>query len=80
MTVLHAFPEEDQLSREAHLQFWHGTIRPDHIDDPDDEYPIVCWCGGRRYNLSRDVCVVWHVDQFTPLTLSDADWGDDEEG
>lgn len=60
VTVLHALDEVTDDEREHHIQYWHGTIHPRDVYDDDDEHPIVCWCGARRYDMSDTVCVVWH--------------------
>ena len=60
VTVVHAFPEEDEVGRDMHLRFWYGTVSPSDEAEEDWDMPVVCWCGGRRVDFSRSVCVVWH--------------------
>ncbi len=79
MMLLHAFKEEDLESQDLHLRFWHGTIHPSQVDD-DGDYPIVCWCGGRKVDLSKDVAAVWHLQEFYRPSILLVDFeGDDEE-
>jgi hypothetical protein len=75
VTVLHALEEKSQEERDLHIQFWHGTIHPRDSHDEDNINPVVCWCGGRRYDMSEDVCVVWHKAAFAVVEM---DWDDDE--
>jgi hypothetical protein len=78
VTVLHAFPEDELDLQAAHLKYWHGTIKSEHVYDEDEEHPIVCWCGGRRHDMSEEVCIVWHVERFENILLIIED-GDDAE-
>jgi hypothetical protein len=63
VTVLHAFDEKTEAARHRHLSEWHGIVRAIDLDDDNEENPIVCYCGGRRYDMSPTVCVVWHTLQ-----------------
>lgn len=63
-SVLHALPERDEVTRRLHLEHWYGTLPPDVDEFADEEYPVVCWCGGRNFLMSDDVYAVWHVREF----------------
>lgn len=64
LRVIHAFPENDEASREMHLRYWYGTVRPDEEEQEDPEAPVVCWCGGRHIRMSNDTVAVWHVQSW----------------
>lgn len=59
MIVLHAFNEDPGDGQDKHLEYWYGSVRLEDETD-DGEAPVVCWCGGRCYKLSKGVAVVWH--------------------
>lgn len=61
MTVLHALPEHEEHRRDFHLRYWYGTVQPDANEELNEDSPVVCWCGGRRHWLDKEVSVVWHV-------------------
>lgn len=61
ITVLHAFPEQDEGGQEMHLRYWYGTVRPDAEDGEDPDEPVVCWCGGRHIHIGQDLVGVWHL-------------------
>lgn len=70
ITVVHAFPEEDEFGREMHLRYWYGTVHP-NLDGPDDEeFPVVCWCGARHVHFRDDVVMVWHGRSWYSRELS----------
>ena len=75
-TVLHCLPESEEYRRDRHVRYWYGTVRSGaNDDDPNDESPVVCWCGGRRYWLSSEVSAVWHVlPWYEGLEEGDADY------
>lgn len=76
VTVIHAFDEKSELARKYHLEAWHGNVRDEDLDDDDDEFPVVCWCGGRRYDMSSEVCVVWHKGPMQMIGTME-DWDDE---
>lgn len=61
ITVLHAFPENDEAGRAMHLRYWYGTVQPDAEDGEDPDEPVVCWCGGRHIYISSTCVGVWHL-------------------
>ena len=60
VTVVHAFPEEDEVGREMHLRYWYGTVPPADESADDAEFPVVCWCGAHHVQLRDNVVAVWH--------------------
>lgn len=60
VTVLHVFNETDFDRMDDHVRFWHGVLRAEHAGDES----VVCWCGGRRFDLSDSVCAVWHFGSY----------------
>lgn len=76
VTVLHALDEVDLWSQQDHIRYWHGTVKPEHLEG-DDDHPVVCWCGGRRYDISDDVCVVWHIGSIYPKYLEELTSGEE---
>jgi hypothetical protein len=73
MVVVHVFPEEDLLRRDMHLKYWFGVVRPDDAEDSfedSEENPVVCWCGGKRVDLSDDVMVCYHIKSWPKVGVS----------
>lgn len=72
MEVVHVFPEKTRIGMDLHLSFWFGTVRPEDAAQDlrrGSVHPVICWCGGRRVQLSEDVLGCYHL----------AEWpGDDE--
>jgi hypothetical protein len=60
--VVHAFPEDDEVSRDMHLRYWYGTVHPE--DDVEDDNPVVCWCGARHVEMKEGVVAVWHIQSW----------------
>ena len=68
MKILHVFQENKTVDRKAHIKALFGVI-PITGDqyNPDDQSYIVCYCGGRLYNMGEGeghewVGAVWHLD------------------
>lgn len=60
VTVIHALNETSVEGRWDHIEFWHGVLRSENVKDES----VVCWCGGKRFDLSETVCVVWHLGSY----------------
>lgn len=67
MVVVHVFSETDELRRALHLSFWFGTVPPPMAADNQESgtaYPVICWCGARRVDLSNDVIGCYHEEEW----------------
>ncbi len=82
MMVLHVFEEDDEESREDHLEFWFGypEFGPAYDEDSDTQ---MCYCGAELVVLQRDrdgvivVSSMWHRLRFDPRFFLE-EWREDE--